>query len=76
MNTNIFEQTNIPFLLNVITNEEFLKGGVSTHFIDSNPQVWFDLLLKLLFILFQIFYVCIDHRMRMSQSLRNYYLNQ
>merc|ERR1719320_1587658 len=33
-------KTNIPFLLNVITNEEFLKGGVSTHFIDSNPQLF------------------------------------
>jgi len=33
-------KTNIPFLLNVITNEEFLKGGVTTQFIDSNPQLF------------------------------------
>lgn len=33
-------KTNIPFLLNVITDPTFLKGGVTTQFIDANPQLF------------------------------------
>jgi len=32
-------QTNIPFLLNVITDDTFLHGQITTQFIDNNPQV-------------------------------------
>ena len=33
-------QTNIPFLLNVLQNETFLKGAVDTYFIDENPNLF------------------------------------
>lgn len=33
-------KTNIPFLLNVISDKTFLKGGVTTQFIDANPQLF------------------------------------
>ncbi|CAL1527525.1 unnamed protein product [Lymnaea stagnalis] len=33
-------KTNIPFLLNVLQNETFLKGAVDTYFIDENPQLF------------------------------------
>jgi len=33
-------KTNIPFLLNVISNERFLEGGVTTQFIDNNPKLF------------------------------------
>ena len=32
-------QTNIPFLLNVMQNEKFLKGQVDTYFIDDHPDL-------------------------------------
>ena len=32
-------KTNIPFLLNVLTNPEFESGIVTTAFIDENPQL-------------------------------------
>lgn len=32
-------KTNIPFLLNVLDHPEFVKGAVTTSFIDRNPQV-------------------------------------
>ncbi|CAF0720897.1 unnamed protein product [Brachionus calyciflorus] len=33
-------KTNIPYLLNVLENEQFLKGAVDTSFIDQNPQLF------------------------------------
>ncbi|XP_066282622.1 pyruvate carboxylase, mitochondrial-like isoform X1 [Branchiostoma lanceolatum] len=33
-------KTNIPFLQNVLHNEEFLSGAISTHFIDQNPGLF------------------------------------
>ncbi|XP_026809101.1 pyruvate carboxylase, mitochondrial isoform X2 [Rhopalosiphum maidis] len=33
-------KTNIPFLLNVLTNEKFVNGSVDTYFIDENPQLF------------------------------------
>nr|KAI8741129.1 pyruvate carboxylase; mitochondrial-like [Biomphalaria glabrata] len=33
-------KTNIPFLLNVLQNETFLKGSVDTYFIDEHPQLF------------------------------------
>ncbi|XP_050311887.1 pyruvate carboxylase, mitochondrial isoform X2 [Anthonomus grandis grandis] len=33
-------KTNIPFLVNVITNQKFINGSVDTHFIDENPQLF------------------------------------
>lgn len=33
-------KTNIHFLLNVLNNEKFLRGNVTTQFIDSNPQLF------------------------------------
>lgn len=33
-------KTNIPFLLNVMQNEQFLTGVVDTCFIDENPQLF------------------------------------
>ncbi|XP_059154972.1 pyruvate carboxylase, mitochondrial-like isoform X2 [Physella acuta] len=33
-------KTNIPFLLNVLQNETFLKGSVDTTFIDEHPQLF------------------------------------
>uniref|UniRef100_A0AAR5NXW8 Pyruvate carboxylase n=1 Tax=Dendroctonus ponderosae TaxID=77166 RepID=A0AAR5NXW8_DENPD len=33
-------KTNIPFLLNVITNQKFINGAVDTYFIDENPQLF------------------------------------
>ncbi len=35
-----FFQSNIPFLLNVLQDENFLSGTVYTHFIDTNPQLF------------------------------------
>src|SRR5205085_7955681 len=32
-------KTNIPFLLNLVTNETFLAGGVTTKFLDETPQL-------------------------------------
>lgn len=34
------EQTNTPFLLNVLRNPKFLSGVVDTYFIDENPQLF------------------------------------
>ncbi|XP_078484659.1 pyruvate carboxylase, mitochondrial isoform X1 [Ciona intestinalis] len=33
-------KTNIPFLLNVIQDETFLHGTITTQFIDNNPQLF------------------------------------
>jgi pyruvate carboxylase len=33
-------QTNTPFLLNVLQNDQFLTGVVDTYFIDENPQLF------------------------------------
>ncbi|XP_013779858.1 pyruvate carboxylase, mitochondrial-like [Limulus polyphemus] len=33
-------KTNIPFLLNVLENENFLAGTIDTCFIDENPQLF------------------------------------
>uniref|UniRef100_H2YA21 Pyruvate carboxylase n=1 Tax=Ciona savignyi TaxID=51511 RepID=H2YA21_CIOSA len=33
-------KTNIPFLLNVIQNDTFLHGTITTQFIDNNPQLF------------------------------------
>lgn len=33
-------KTNIPFLLNVLKNDEFINGAVDTSFIESNPQLF------------------------------------
>jgi len=33
-------KTNIPFLLNVITNETFLEGRCTTRFIDQTPELF------------------------------------
>ncbi|XP_060608641.1 pyruvate carboxylase, mitochondrial-like isoform X2 [Ruditapes philippinarum] len=33
-------KTNIPFLLNVLENPQFLSGVVDTYFIDENPQLF------------------------------------
>ncbi|KAI5731466.1 hypothetical protein M8J77_010414 [Diaphorina citri] len=33
-------KTNIPFLLNVLTNQKFVNGAVDTYFIDENPQLF------------------------------------
>ncbi len=35
-------KTNIPFLLNLVTNPKFIKGGFTTKFIDDTPEL-FDL---------------------------------
>jgi pyruvate carboxylase len=32
-------KTNIPFLLNLVTNEAFLAGGATTKFLDETPQL-------------------------------------
>ena len=36
-------KTNIPFLIRLVTNEQFLAGGCTTRFIDHTPEL-FDLL--------------------------------
>lgn len=33
-------QTNIPFLQNVLNNQQFLAGIVDTQFIDENPELF------------------------------------
>ena len=33
-------KTNIPFLLNVLENKEFVEGAVDTSFIDTNPELF------------------------------------
>lgn len=33
-------QTNIPFLQNVLNNQQFLAGIVDTQFIDENPDLF------------------------------------
>jgi len=33
-------KTNIPFLINLVTHEEFLAGGCTTKFIDENPELF------------------------------------
>lgn len=33
-------KTNIPYLINVLQNKEFINGSVDTSFIDSNPQLF------------------------------------
>lgn len=33
-------QTNIPFLQNVLNNQQFLGGTVDTQFIDENPELF------------------------------------
>jgi len=35
-------KTNIPFLINLVTNDKFVAGGFSTKFIDETPEL-FDL---------------------------------
>ncbi|KAL0629828.1 Pyruvate carboxylase, mitochondrial [Plecturocebus cupreus] len=32
--------TNIPFLQNVLNNQQFLAGTVDTQFIDENPELF------------------------------------
>lgn len=32
--------TNIPFLLNVLSDEDFIAGDLSTHFIEERPQLF------------------------------------
>ncbi|KAL8184294.1 UNVERIFIED_CONTAM: hypothetical protein K2H54_012280, partial [Gekko kuhli] len=32
--------TNIPFLQNVLGNDQFLRGTVDTQFIDENPDLF------------------------------------
>ncbi|XP_077522366.1 pyruvate carboxylase isoform X2 [Amblyomma americanum] len=34
-------KTNIPFLLNVFQNEQFLSSNVDTYFIDEHPELFF-----------------------------------
>src|SRR5207253_1974606 len=31
--------TNIPFLINLVTHPDFIAGGFSTKFIDENPEL-------------------------------------
>ena len=33
-------KTNIPFLLNLVTHPAFLKGGITTRFIDETPELF------------------------------------
>lgn len=33
-------KTNIPFLINVLQNDQFVNGAVDTSFIDENPQLF------------------------------------
>lgn len=33
-------KTNIPFLVNVLQNDQFVNGAVDTSFIDENPQLF------------------------------------
>ena len=33
-------KTNIPFLIRLVTNEQFLKGGCTTRFIDHTPELF------------------------------------
>jgi pyruvate carboxylase len=33
-------KTNIPFLIRVVTHERFLKGGITTRFIDETPELF------------------------------------
>ncbi|XP_076273301.1 pyruvate carboxylase isoform X1 [Rhynchophorus ferrugineus] len=33
-------KTNIPFLVNVLSNQKFINGAVDTYFIDENPQLF------------------------------------
>jgi pyruvate carboxylase len=33
-------KTNIPFLINVLENKEFVSGTVDTSFIDANPELF------------------------------------
>ncbi len=33
-------KTNIPFLLNLVTNPKFLAGGFTTKFIDETPELF------------------------------------
>jgi pyruvate carboxylase len=33
-------KTNIPFLVNLVTNADFLAGGCTTHFIDETPALF------------------------------------
>lgn len=35
-----FLQTNIPFLLNVLRQPEFLNASVDTYFIDEHPDLF------------------------------------
>lgn len=35
-----FVQTNIPFLQNVLNNDQFLYSTVDTQFIDENPDLF------------------------------------
>lgn len=36
----LLPQTNIPFLQNVLNNQQFLSGTVDTQFIDENPELF------------------------------------
>src|SRR5262245_29324457 len=33
-------KTNIPFLINLVTNNKFLAGGVTTSFLDETPELF------------------------------------
>src|SRR5437588_12231987 len=33
-------KTNIPFLINLVTNPRFLAGGCTTRFIDETPELF------------------------------------
>src|SRR5207248_350261 len=33
-------KTNIPFLINLVTNAQFLAGGLTTRFIDETPELF------------------------------------
>src|SRR5262245_62972886 len=33
-------KTNIPFLINLVTNRDFLAGNFTTHFIDDTPELF------------------------------------
>lgn len=39
-------RTNIPFLLNVLRNKNFLNGKLDTHFIDEHPELFILMTVK------------------------------
>jgi pyruvate carboxylase len=38
-NTGAAAAQNIPFLINVMSDENFLKGDLNTRYIENNPQL-------------------------------------